>query len=128
MPSLEYWVVCESAALDQFRNRPSFFHVIEGDLGREHFPWTIPQLTSFSSWLPGLDEAGHDYQVLWRIHTPGGATPRDFPKNFTQDRQRTRLLQTVYNLPIEHPGELRLELFLNGTLVTARAVHINSAE
>jgi hypothetical protein len=128
MPSLEYFILCEGAALDQLRNRPSFFHVIEQEIVRQDFPWTIPQIIAFSSWLPGPEDAGRDFQVLLHVHVPGNETPGIFPKNFTQDRRRTRLLQSLYNLRLPQPGELRFELLLNGTLIATRSVAIGPME
>jgi len=128
MPTLEYFILCESAAIDQSRNRPSFFHVIEREIVRRDFPWTIPQIIVFSSWLPGPEDAGRDFQVLLHVHVPGNETAGVFPKNFTQDRRRTRLLQSLYNLRIPQPGELQFELLLNGTPVATHSVTVAPLE
>jgi hypothetical protein len=116
MPTLDYFIICESAAIDVNYNRISFFHVIERELGLQSLPYVLPLITAVSAWIPTPGDNDQDFQAKLRICTPGKIEPGEFLKNFVPDPSRTRLLQRVHNVRIEQAGVMKFEIFLNDTL------------
>jgi hypothetical protein len=129
MPTLDYFILCESASLDVTRNRISFFHVLEGELVLRKLPWSIPQLTAVSAWLPGPGDEDKDFQATLKIYPPDGdAPPGEFRKNFTLGRARTRLMMSVYRIPITQPGTLAFEIWLNEALQGRHVVAVSLSD
>ena len=116
MPKLEYFVVAQSLSTDRDTNVVSLFHILE-ELTVPGVPGQLGGFVAVSSWNMAPDERDRDFQVSLRIHLPEGQEPRvmdNFRVNFTAEKARHRVYLYVNGVPIEKPGELRLELLLGG--------------
>ena len=113
MPRLEYFVVCESIAIDGETNRVSLFNIIEDiEPVSKGTPGPIlAQMVAVSCWNQQERDENEDFQVILRIH---GKETKDFPMNFRMERPRQRLIQRLQGVPAMEPGHLRFELLLNG--------------
>ena len=113
MPSLEYFVVCESSSVDRYTNRVSLFNVLE-HIATTGFPGVFPQgICAVIGWNMRREEVGQDLQVVLRIEIPG-EEPRDLSKNFTVRTKRHRTILTLQGLPLPRPGEYRFKILLDG--------------
>jgi hypothetical protein len=127
MPKLEYFVVCESIAVDRETNRVSLFNILEdiqpvtGDFVG---PIISPQMVVVSAWNKETGDDGQDFQAIMRVHPPG-AEHADFPINFVMDRPRKRLILRVQGPPAKQAGDLRFELRLNDRHVATHTVTVH---
>jgi len=124
MPSFEYFLVAESASIDQLSNRISLFHVLE-EFKIPEFPFNIHKLVAVSSWNweEGDDEV--DFQSMVSVSVPGKEEPTIVTTNFQMDCERRRVLNYFFDLDLECPGELKFELLLNGE---SQAHHVVSVK
>jgi len=111
MPSLEFFVVATSIAVDQDTNRLSVFDVLE-EVNPERLPAIIPRAAAVSLWRLEDTELGQDFQAVLRVAVPG-EEPRDMRLNFHGESKRHRLTMNLVRMLIRRPGEIRFELLLN---------------
>jgi len=126
MPTLEYFLVSESLAVDQTTNQASVFNIFE-ELRATAFPFHVPQMAAICAWNMAPSEQGQEYQALLRIVPPGGE-PREQRINFVGHRLRSRIILRVIGLPIEQAGDLRFEVELNGDHQASHTVTVFEAE
>jgi hypothetical protein len=112
MPQLEYFLVAESAAVDQMTNRVSIFNVME-DLPAAQLPSIIPHLAVVAAWNFTPAEVGAEFQVHLRIVSPG-AEPRDQYSHFRATRRRQRVFNVIVGLPVATQGDIVFTIALNG--------------
>lgn len=113
MPTLEYFLVAESIAVDQTTSRISVFNIVD-DLEVTTFSATIPQMAAVCSWNLLQGDAGQEFQARLRIEMPD-AEPREQRVNFTgQQQKHHRLIWRLIGLPVAAEGTVRLEVELNG--------------
>ena len=127
MPKLEYFLVAESVSVDRDTNRVSLFNIVEEVSGS--LPARIPALVVVSSWNVLPEDRKREFQVTLRISLPGGVElpkSEDFAVNFTAQRSRQRILQFVKELPLEQPGDLKLEVLLNGKHAASHTVTVHT--
>ena len=120
MPQLEYFLVAESAAVDQFTNRVSIFNVLESVRGQ------IPsqfQSIAISAWNREAGDEDIDFQVQVRILTPSGNTVGEFPINFRFTNPRQRVFQAV-QVNLVEAGEFRFALSINGQHKASHALTV----
>jgi len=131
MPKLEYFLVAESMAMDKNRNTVSLFHVMESLSGGSP-PLLVPTLVAVSCWKISDEEMGSDFQAALKIHLPGGqALPEEFEEstiNFTPHERRFRTHHFVKGLRIDHVGDVKFEMVLNGKHVAEHVVSIEPAD
>jgi len=129
MPSLEYFLVCESVSTDQETNRVSLFNILE-DLqlgGQSNSAAVVAQFVAVSCFNRETGDESQDFQAMLRIHAPNGEMT-EFPLNFRMERPRQRLTMRFFGLPPLEPGSLRFELLLNGQHVAWHTVNIFGSE
>jgi hypothetical protein len=128
MLSLEYFLVCESFSVDAITNSVSLFLVMD-ELAFAEFPATIPRINIVACWRGEPPAGTTDYQAMIKITPPGPHGPEDpgykeFPTNLVVDRRRVRVLHGVGNIPIASPGDLTVEVLLNGQHQATHVVSI----
>ena len=111
MATLEYFLVAESASVDQTTNRVSVFNVLE-DIQTADFPAVIPQLVAVAAWNFTPDDMNAEFQALLRITDPTGAVS-DHRANFTGQRSRHRFIVKMIGYAILAEGRLQFEISLN---------------
>jgi hypothetical protein len=129
MPTLEYFLVCESVSTDQETNRLSAFNILE-DIRLAppiNASGIISQLVAVACFNRDQGDENQDYQATIRIHN-AEKNLENFPVNFRMDRPRHRLTLRFVGLPQLEPGQLRFELLLNGEHVAWHTVNVTSAE
>jgi len=129
MATLEYFVVAESVSTDRETNNVSVFNILEDVSGK--LPLEIPRLVAVSAWNMAPEDRDKDFQVTLRIPQPWNETdPKyfDFPINFTTERRRHRVSHRLEALQIKEPGELRLQILLNGQPVATHVITIHDRE
>ncbi len=127
MPKLEYFVVSEGISVDVLTNRISLFNVIEGVQSKE-LPILLPQIVATSTWNKEPSDGDNDYQTSLRIYPPGEERPKEFAINFRMEQDRHRIHQTIINLQITQPGELILEVLLNGKHIASHTVSVKKID
>lgn len=135
MPTLEYFVICESVSTDKDTNRVSLFNIVEevnlhrrAEQGVPRNGIPIVQFVAVSCWnrLPG--DEGNDFQAMLRIHpTAPDVEAAEFPLNFTMQNRRQRLLMRIAGIPEMPAGDLRFELLLNGEHAATHTITIAEA-
>lgn len=130
MLTFEYFLVCESVTVDAATNMASLFKVME-QVTLDTIPGVIQQITLVACWRIEPNDIA-DYQATFRVTIPGGARGgdpgyRDFATNLVTDRRRVRLIQGVLGIPIETPGEVRIDLNLNGHHQASHIITVDAA-
>lgn len=123
MARLEFFVVSEGVSVDQQTNQLSLFSVIE-QVTSPDFPLVLPYAAAVSLWMAEAGDNGRDFQCMLRIILPDGGQ-HDFPTNFTFRARRHRVIQRILGFPINEPGLLRFEVFLNGEYAASHEVDIS---
>ena len=129
--TFEYFLVCESVNVDAATNMVSLFNVID-QLATARVPMVIPRITIIGCWRVEPNDHLDNYQAVFRV-TPPGPPPqgnpgfRDFRTNLELDRRRVRVIYTVLNIPIENPGDLLVEVSLNGQHQASHLINIEMA-
>lgn len=114
MASLEFFVVAESVSVDQVTNKVSVFEVLERTGFKPNTNNAIARCVACSLWRMTAEDIGQDFQVMLKIFQPGEESPRESATNFTANSDRHRVFVHLVGVPIQQPGELRLEVLLNG--------------
>ena len=125
MPKIEYFVVSESISSDQDTNNVSIFHIFEDVYGR--LPLTIPRLVATSCWSISQDDKGKDFQVALKIVLPGGEVMPESASlkvNFSTNRNRHRVFQYLQGLRVERPGDLVVQVLLDGTPCASHTISV----
>ena len=124
MAKLEYFIVCESTLVDVETNAISLFHVLE-DVFPDTFPDTLARLEAVSLWNLGPEDIRTDFQATLWVTPPGEADGAPFPMNLSKGRMRYRAAQKVLYIPLDQPGELRIEVRLNGVHAADHVITIH---
>lgn len=114
MARLEFFLAAKSASVDRFSNELSLFEVLE-ELRPPAVPSSLPSLVAVSCWLAEAEDAGQDFQVTIRISGPPIGDAVDFPQNFQMGQAlRHRVFHRFQGIPLVGPGDLVVEVLLNG--------------
>ena len=127
MPNLEYFLVADSASVDQISNSVSVFHVIE-QIRSTKFPIQIRRFVCVSSLNIEKEDVGKEYQLTVRIKNPSGKLGDPNRTNFTAEKRRQRFFAHLFNTDIDGPGLLLFELRLNEEHLAWHTVDIIKAE
>lgn len=131
MPSLEFFVVAESVAVDQNTNRLSVFNIVE-EISAPRFPAVHPSLVAVTCLLLDQEsEVGLDFQLNLKLSLASvGGKIEDlgsFASNFTAQSVRHRILQEFRGLKLPTAGMLRVEQTLNGGHVASHMITVAQA-
>lgn len=127
MPSLEYFLVCESVSVDQETRRVSLFNVVE-EVRVLAFPANVPQMVVVTSWNLTANDLGQDFQVQVRFSSNGVELAAPFPMNFHGQSPRHRLIAHIVGMPITGPGDIRIELHLNNEYSASHTITAVAAD
>jgi hypothetical protein len=114
MAQLDFFLVCESYAIDKQTNRLSIFNVLE-NIGATRFP-AIHQLATAITLLR-IEEGDYDQDMqLMLTLTKPGQPSQSFPLNFRFERGKTRhrLIQGFSPIELTQAGHLTFAIALNG--------------
>lgn len=126
MPSLEYFVVAESATVDQLSNRVSVYNIYD-ELVVPKFPAAVGQFVSVCSWNAGEDDENQDFQVGVMLRMPDG-DHGPFNSNFTMTGKRHRSILTLSSIPISKAGTIVFEILLNGEHKASHTIDVHSLQ
>lgn len=113
MPSLEFFLVAQSLAVDQQSNRLSIFDVLDTFQPRS-LPAVFPRLVAVSAWLLEPDDKDQDFQATLRVVFEGPQSPLEFAQNFQGTGTGQRVVHQLVGLQIAAPGRISFEIVLNG--------------
>jgi len=132
MARLEFFIVCRSVSVDIDTDEITLSQVIE-DIFAEDFPQHVAKIMAVSSWEMASDEWDKDFQAILRVTVPGEHQGREFPMNLSRGRRRYRAIQSISQIPLPCPGDLKVEVLLNGKhaathIVTVHPPGVRAAE
>lgn len=127
MPSLEYFIVAESSAVDRHTNRVSLFNVIE-TVSASQFPIVFPTIVAVTAWNAEEGDTGQDFQAILKITGPIEGGEVKLNTNFTIKSNRHRTFQNMQGLPITGPGDIRLEISLNGIHQASHTISVQQIQ
>ena len=113
MAELEYFVVSESAVVDQNNNHVSLFCVLD-ELSPLELPAILPRCVAVASWTMSEAEIGGDFQASLTVEFPGDMPTAEIRANFTARTIIHRVFQRFAGMPVVTPGVIRFSLSLNG--------------
>lgn len=107
MPSLEFFIVATTIAIDQRSNRVSILEVIE-ELEPVRFPAYLPRLAALTVWNLSPDDRDQDFQAHLSVTVPTLEKVGEFRQNFTGEGPTHRMLfqlryRSFGQLPITTP-------------------------
>lgn len=127
MAQLEFFVVCESVSVDKLSNQVSILGVIE-DLTCESFPGGLQKCVAFSQWRKSPGDEEIDWQATIKVILPNGGET-EVPVNFRfGSSQKHRITQVLYGLALPCEGELKFQLFLNGSHIADHLAFVKKGE
>jgi hypothetical protein len=91
----------------------------------------MPQFVATSCWSIDQGDKGKDFQVTLRIHLPGGQLMPESASlkvNFSTDRNRHRVFQYVRGIHLERPGDLVIDVLLDGVPCASRTISIRGRD
>ena len=138
MPKLEYFLLCESVAVDQETNRISLFNVLEDfqvtpTIQQDGEPpqgphYIISQCIAVALFNREPDDQGREFTASLRLSSMDVAKPVPELK-FKMERNRQRIIMRFVGMPpIGKDGVLRFELLLDGQPCASHTVHLQSGE
>lgn len=122
MPQLEYFLVAESYAIDQFTNRISIFNVVEEVRGPQ-FPYRL-NFAAISAWNAQEGDEGQDFQATLLVWVTGAPQPVEVRANFQMTNPRHRILQAIQGVEAHEAGEMTVEIQLNGVHAATHRISI----
>jgi len=132
MPKLEYFLLCESVAVDQDTNRISLFNVLEDfQVAPAEDPtkkpsYMLSQFVAVALFNRDAEDRDKEFEASLRIHLPGDQH-REHKMSFRMERNRQRVLMRFVGMPpVGQDGVLRFELLLDGTECASHTVHLNT--
>ena len=130
MLQLEYFLVCESIAIDQDRNLASAFNILE-DISCP-IPCQIPQMVALSTWRLQPEDQGRDFQVGFELILPrvkeGQEEKKAFTLNFTAKGIRHRTYFRFNGIPVDRAGDIIFNLTLNGAHIATHVLTVRQSE
>ncbi|MBM4094161.1 MAG: hypothetical protein FJ276_32860 [Planctomycetes bacterium] len=130
MPTLEYFLVCESMSVDRETNRVSLFNIIEEmKLRSPNDPGPmILQMYAVACLIKTPGDDRRDLQAVFRIAMPDG-TKQDIPMNFQMERPRVRLVLRFCLAPADNEvGDVAFIFLVNGEEFAHHAILVHPAE
>jgi hypothetical protein len=124
---LELFAVCESVIIDQMTNQLTMVNVIE-TVKAASFPIQMPIACVVSLMRVDPEDIGVHWQARIKVTVPGGESQsHDLPANFAIPSavKRHRIIHKVEGLPAFQPGQIVLQLLINGE---KKATHIIEVE
>ncbi|MGL4552496.1 MAG: DUF6941 family protein [Gemmataceae bacterium] len=111
MADLAYFLVAESAVVDQTTNRVSVFHLVE-EVAFPAFPGHIPQLVAVTCWKCPDREQGPRIPLRLQVRFPDGlpSPPYEMTLEPSEVLWR-RAFFTLSDILFPQPGEYVFELF-----------------
>jgi len=128
MPSLEFFVVCRNVSMDVETDEVTLANVIEDVYLDEDGKAFLSQAAAVSSWNLGEGDTPTDSQTILRITRPGETEGSDFSTNLQIGRHRYRGISVVTDIPLDKPGLLLFELFLNAKHAAGHTVIVHPPE
>ena len=132
MPKLEYFLLCESVAVDQDTNRISLFNVLEDfqiapPADGLHKPaYILSQFVAVALFNREDDDGEKEFEACLRFNLPNDQHSENKIK-FRMERNRQRvLMRFVVMPPVGSDGVLRFELLLDGTSCASHTVHLST--
>jgi hypothetical protein len=132
MPKLEYFLLCESVAVDQDTNRISLFNVLEDfQVARPEDPtkkpaYILSQFVAVALFNRESEDGEKEFEACLRIHLPDDQHSEN-KISFRMERNRQRVLMRFVGMPpVGKDGVLRFELLLDGTRCASHTVHLNT--
>ena len=126
MPPLEYFVVAESATVDQFTNRVSVFNVCD-EIHASAFPIKIGRIVGICSWNAEEGDENKEFQIEVRVQLPEGK-PRIFNANFTMPARRQRSFLTFEGIQVSRSGVVEFKVLLNGSHQATHTIFVYGPE
>lgn len=126
MPQLEYFVVSESASIDQLTNRVSIFNIYD-QITINKFPYHIPQLVAVCSWNVNEEDLEKDFQISMLLHTPD-EKKGPFKNNITMKRPRHRSIFSLHGIELKKEGIIKVEIMLDSKKIASHTIDILSVE
>lgn len=123
MLRLEYFLVAESASVDQLTNKISIFEVFE-QVSSATFPTPIYHAVAVTCWYGEDVDLNNDFQSKLVVQLPNGTKLPDFSSNFKLKSKRHRTLQRFEGILLDQPGELLFQMFLDGTHMADHIVSV----
>lgn len=123
MINLEYFIVCEDIIIDSETNAVSLVRVLE-DYLPDSAQSIIPKLVAVASWRVDDSESVENHRAALII-TPPGYQPVPFETEISRGRSRFRTVFTVAHVPASKPGDLKIELQLDGEHNASHTVTIH---
>lgn len=121
---MEFFIIAEEVSVDQQTNRLSLFNVLE-QVASPNFPVRLLSALAVSLWMAEEGDDNCEFQCMLHIILPNG-DKLNVPSNFTfpAHARRHRVLQRIQGIPLDGPGVLRFEIFLNGEYQASHVVDI----
>jgi hypothetical protein len=130
MPNLEYFLLCESIAVDQDTNRISLFNVLEDfeitppNEAKERRTIVLGQFVAVALFNRAQDDGENEFEACLKIHATGQAE-KEHKIGFRMERNRQRIIMRFIGMPpVGEDGVLRFELMLNGNHCATHTVHM----
>jgi hypothetical protein len=127
MPSLEFFIVATTVAVDQRSNRVTIIEVIE-ELEPVRFPAFMPRVAALTIWNLSEDDKDQDFQAVLRVTVPGLETVGEFRQNFTAEGPTHRMLFQLQSVPVLMDGTILFEISLNGERKASHQIRIVAAD
>lgn len=111
MPRLLFFLASQSSSVDALTNNLSVFEIIE-ELRAKAFPVRMRRADFIALWQrqPGEENVLFEQQV--RLVRPDGREIVVLPSKFKLEGERGRVINRLFDLPLEAPGFYRVELSL----------------
>jgi hypothetical protein len=114
MPRLEYFLVSESSSVDSETGALSVFSVLN-EAKFDSFPAVLPKVALVTCWIPSPKEieTKEEFQVTFKFRVPDSAKNGEIRSGFQAESRFQHLILNVAGIPVDHPGEIVIDLLLN---------------
>lgn len=129
MPKLEYFLVAQSCSVDQSTGALSIFNVLNEEYF-DKFPNVIPNLALICCWVCNPEEIieGNEHLAKFLFKMPDGSAGKDFTGTFKVADRIQLLIYRIAFVPIEHCGEVRIDLHLDGEHQASHTIIVGQGE
>lgn len=114
MPSLEYFFVAESYAVDSNTGHVSAFNIVN-QIAVDEFPIVVPRLVALSCWLNTEEEFdSEEFHVVVEVQVPGEENKREFRASFSPDTRVYQIVTDLRNAEFTTEGDVKFRVSING--------------
>ncbi|MEQ1903874.1 MAG: hypothetical protein ABL888_06800 [Pirellulaceae bacterium] len=132
MPKVEYFLLCESVAVDQDTNRISLFNVLEDfqiappkDAAQKP-AYILGQFVAVALFNREPDDGDKEFEACLRFKLPDDQYS-EHKISFRMERNRQRVLMRFVGMPpVGKHGVLQFELLLDGAHRAFHTVYLNT--